>query len=89
VIDPLTTGGQHGYLRIATEEAFAPPELLDRWRRMLAEDPDVDPGFRSLHGFYLTSDAERPRFIADRLTDLGRQRIADMDATGSTDRSSP
>lgn len=80
--DDLQPGGRQGYRRIATEEAFAPPELLDRWRRLLVEETDLDPGFRSLHGFYLTSDAERPRFIAERLTDLGEQRLADMDAAG-------
>ena len=26
-----------GYLRIATEEAFAPPELITLWRAMLAD----------------------------------------------------
>ena len=26
-----------GYLRIATEEAFAPPELITLWRAMLDE----------------------------------------------------
>jgi len=32
------------YQRIATEEAFAPPEMLDIYRKILAE-VDVDPGF--------------------------------------------
>jgi 2,3-dihydroxybenzoate decarboxylase len=71
-----------GYLRIATEEAFAPPELMELWRQMLARDPDPDPGFRSLVGFYTSSPTERARFIVDRLQDLGQQRLADMDAAG-------
>jgi len=32
-----------GYQRIATEEAFAPPEMLDIYRKLLAHS-DVDPG---------------------------------------------
>ncbi len=41
-----------GYLRIATEEAFAPPELMALWRDMLDTGTDLDPGFVSLVGFY-------------------------------------
>ncbi|HUN26666.1 MAG TPA: amidohydrolase family protein [Steroidobacteraceae bacterium] len=70
-----------GYLRIATEEAFAPPEMIRLYRELLAE-PDLDPGFRSLMGFYVTSDAERPRFVRERLQDLGALRLADMEARG-------
>lgn len=77
----LRPGGDKGYLRIATEEAFAPPEMIAIFRRILAE-PDCDPGFQSLMGFYINSDAERPRFIFDRLQDLGDLRLADMDARG-------
>ena len=40
-----------GYLRIATEEAFAPPELVRLWQSMLADGPCDDPGFISLQGF--------------------------------------
>ena len=69
------------YLRIATEEAWAPAELFDIWRRIL-DGPDPDPGFVSLHGFYLTSDAARPRFIREHLVDLGERRLAHMDAAG-------
>ena len=77
----LKTGGGQGYLRIATEEAFAPPELIREFRAILAA-PDCDPGFLSLMGFYINSQAERPRFIFDRLQDLGALRLADMDARG-------
>ncbi|SFG48354.1 2,3-dihydroxybenzoate decarboxylase [Novosphingobium sp. CF614] len=75
------TGGAQGYLRIAAEEAFTTPELVAAFRDELAA-PDVDPGFRSLIGFYLDHPAERPRFIARALNDLGENRIADMDARG-------
>lgn len=77
---PLT-GGSSGYLRIATEEAFAPPELVARYRQLLSE-PGIDPGFQSLMGFYMASTAERPRFVFERLQDLGALRIGDMDARG-------
>jgi 5-carboxyvanillate decarboxylase len=70
-----------GYLRIATEEAFAPPEMIRRYRELL-QGPDVDPGFHSLMGFYINSQAERPRFIFSRLQDLGDMRLADMAERG-------
>ena len=34
----------HGYLRIATEEAFAPPELITMWRDMVSAVPATIPG---------------------------------------------
>jgi len=33
-----------GYLRIATEEAFAPPELIATWRTMIETGSYNDPG---------------------------------------------
>jgi 5-carboxyvanillate decarboxylase len=71
-----------GYLRIATEEAFAPPELIAEWRSMLEDGTCDDPGFLSLPGFYLRNTAERPAAILARLQDLGERRLADMDAAG-------
>jgi 5-carboxyvanillate decarboxylase len=69
------------YRRIATEEAFAPPELLQLYRGLL-HDGEGDKGFQSLWGFYLGSAAERPRAVVRRLADLGAERVADMDAAG-------
>ena len=69
------------YKRIATEEAFATKEQFHHFKRLLDSGYD-DPGFLSLWGFYLESEAERPREIRARLLDLDRRRIADMDATG-------
>ena len=77
----LKTGGQHGYLRIATEEAFVTQEALDMYGEIL-DGPDPDPGFKSLWGFYLRSMAERPVFIREGLLDLGAKRIKDMDDRG-------
>ncbi|MGH8987195.1 MAG: amidohydrolase family protein [Acidimicrobiales bacterium] len=71
-----------GYLRIATEEAFCPPELVRMWQEMFERGGDLDPGFESLVGFYLRSTAERPKYVFERLQDLGALRLGDMDATG-------
>jgi 5-carboxyvanillate decarboxylase len=71
-----------GYLRIATEEAFAPPELVSMWQAMLADGTVDDPGFVSLQGFFMQSTAPRPAAVLARLQDLGERRIADMDAAG-------
>ncbi|MGH8982055.1 MAG: amidohydrolase family protein [Acidimicrobiales bacterium] len=71
-----------GYLRIATEEAFCPPELVRMWLELIAAGGDVDPGFESLVGFYLRSSAARPKYVFERLQDLGPLRLEDMDATG-------
>jgi 5-carboxyvanillate decarboxylase len=68
------------YLRIATEEAFAPPELLARYRKLL-EDGYDDPGFRSLWGFYAGA-SPRATALAARIQDLGDARLRDMDETG-------
>jgi len=69
------------YARIATEEAFAPAEMMNIWRKIL-EGPDPDPGFVSLIGFYMTSQAERPRHIMNCLTDLGAMRLRHMEEAG-------
>jgi 5-carboxyvanillate decarboxylase len=70
------------YLRIATEEAFAPPELITMWRDMIERGLCDDPGFVSMVGFYTAAKTERTRFVFDRLQDLGELRLADMDAAG-------
>lgn len=81
VTHELNTGGDRGYLRIATEEAFATREQVDVYLRMV-KDGSADKGTTSLWGFYGTSTSERAQLILDRLMDLGERRIADMDATG-------
>ena len=77
----LKTGGAQGYLRIATEEAFATREQVDVFLRMI-RDGQADQGMISLWGFYAQSPSERATMIMERLLDLGERRIADMDATG-------
>lgn len=77
----LKTGADRGYLRIATEEAFATREQIDAYLGMV-RDGTADRGMKSLWGFYAQSPSERAREIMERLLDLGARRIADMDATG-------
>lgn len=80
-LHPLRTGGERGYLRIATEEAFATREQVDVFLRMI-RDGTADKGMVSLWGFYAQSPSPRATEIMERLVDLGERRIADMDATG-------
>jgi len=77
----LKTGGDRGYLRIATEEAFATREQIDCYLRMV-KDGTADRGMVSLWGFYARSPSERATLIIERLLDLGEQRIRHMDETG-------
>ena len=77
----LKTGGDRGYLRIATEEAFATREQIDCYLRMV-KDGTADKGMVSLWGFYARSPSERATQIIGRLLDLGEQRIRHMDETG-------
>jgi 2,3-dihydroxybenzoate decarboxylase len=69
------------YLRIATEEAWAPQEMLDIYRKLF-ERGDVDPGFHGLMGFYMGSPSERARHIMRCLVDLDELRLRHMDAAG-------
>ena len=83
---PSTTAipraGAPGYLRIATEEAFATRALFDLYRKLLASRTLDDPGFASLWGFYLGSQSPRATGIIERIQDLGERRLRDMDETG-------
>jgi 5-carboxyvanillate decarboxylase len=81
VTHELKTGGDRGYLRIATEEASATQEQLDAIMRLVREGR-CDEGTKSLWGFYGTSASERTTFIRERLLDLGPLRIGAMDDAG-------
>lgn len=70
------------YRRIAAEEAFAPPDMLERYRRLIRENAVDDPGFVSLMGYFLFNDSPATNAIVERLQDLGARRLHDMDATG-------
>jgi 2,3-dihydroxybenzoate decarboxylase len=70
------------HLRIATEEAYAPPELFERYRQLLTSGRVDDPGFESLMGFYLSNSSPGIKDVRDRLEDLGDRRLHDMDVSG-------
>lgn len=65
------------YKRIATEEAWAPADLLARYRKMAADKSIDDPGFIALW----TRLGARSQLV-DRLADIGDWRIGDMDESG-------
>jgi 2,3-dihydroxybenzoate decarboxylase len=69
------------YQRIATEEAYAPRELVDRYQAMLKNGPGDDLGFWGLWGYWGGATSSASQLVA-RITDLGEQRIRDMDASG-------
>src|SRR6185503_16605380 len=65
------------YKRIATEEAWAPAELLDTYRSMASRKSIDDPGF-----IVLWNRLGARRQLSERLADIGERRIADMDSSG-------
>ena len=69
------------YKRIATEEAFAPPEMIEIYRRIL-DRGDADAGFKGLLGFYMDSPSERAQHIMRCLTDVDELRLQHMDEAG-------
>jgi 5-carboxyvanillate decarboxylase len=70
-----------GFLRIATEEAWAPAEMLGLYRKLIENKEYDDPGFLSQWEYFL-GNAPKVQEITYRLQDLGEGRIKDMDATG-------
>ena len=72
---------QRPYRRIATEEAFSPPEMLEIYNKILAKG-DVDVGFKHLMGFYMSSPSERAQHIMRCLVDLDDLRLQHMDEAG-------
>jgi 5-carboxyvanillate decarboxylase len=79
--DPAQRPGKAPYLRIATEEAFAPKEMLDVYRKLF-DQPDVDPGFKGLMGFYMSSTSARAQHFVRGLQDLDQLRLQHMDEAG-------
>lgn len=68
--------------RIATEEAYAPRDMLERYRGLIKDHSSFDPGFESLMGYFLFNDSEWTHNVIARLQDLGERRLADMDSVG-------
>jgi 5-carboxyvanillate decarboxylase len=75
------TTGPKPYRRIATEEAYAPPELIAEYERLL-ESGGGDRGFHSLWSYYLLNQTPHTRLFRTRISDCGERRVADMDELG-------
>jgi 5-carboxyvanillate decarboxylase len=65
------------YRRIATEEAWVTPEIMQGFRDLIAKKAG-DAGFLSLWGVFV----KKGGILIDRLLDMGENRIRDMDAAG-------
>ena len=70
----------HKIKKIAIEEAFATPELLAEWQKILDAGAVGEPGFKSLYAPFLKSPATRD--IREKLLDVGLGRIHEMDQHG-------
>lgn len=68
------------YKRIATEEAWTTPEIVDQYRRLLRENSGSEPGFQKMWARYVDPATTSP--LLDRLLDLGENRLNDMDRSG-------
>ncbi|MBN1240028.1 MAG: amidohydrolase [Gammaproteobacteria bacterium] len=66
------------YRRIATEEAYSTPEIVEMYRALLATNPADEPGFAAMWGAFLNRD---PDFF-EQLNSLGERRLRDMDSMG-------
>jgi 5-carboxyvanillate decarboxylase len=53
------------YKRIAAEEAWCPPELLQIYQKMVETKALDDPGFNTMFGFYLSSPSARTQQIRE------------------------
>lgn len=80
--ETLSIGGGRGYLRIATEEAYALPEMYELYRQQLRDGSNPDIGFNSLVGYFLSSEHPQPQKVVARLEEAGESRLADMDRAG-------
>ena len=69
------------YKRIATEEAWLPPDMMRMYLKELADKNIDDPGFHSLWGFF-TGSTRKARDHSRRIQSLGEERISDMDSSG-------
>lgn len=70
------------YRRIATEEAWATPEMIGMYEEVLKSGKLNDPGFNSMWGFYRSSTSPRAQAIKERIEDLEGRRLREMDELG-------
>jgi 5-carboxyvanillate decarboxylase len=69
------------YKRIATEEAWAPEELIRLYRKEIEEKAVGDPGFHSLWGFF-SGSSQKAKDHGRRIQNLDDERLTDMDNSG-------
>ena len=69
------------YKRIATEEAWLPPDMMRMYLKELDDKSIDDPGFHSLWGFFAGS-TPKAKDHSRRIQSLGEERISDMDSSG-------
>ncbi len=81
IVPPASAGagkpGRAAYERIATEEAWGPPEMFKMYLDVIENGALTDPGFVSMWGRFV-----RNTRLIGQLTDLGEKRIHDMDLSG-------
>lgn len=78
---PLTQAARP-YKRIATEEGWATPEMMQMYLKILETRSIDDPGFYSLWGFFGQSQTPRAQDLFSRIQDMEERRLGDMDAAG-------
>ena len=80
-VPPYSAGagkpGKAAYKRIATEEAWGPPEMFKMYLDVIENGALTDPGFVSMWGRFV-----RNTQLIGQLTDLGEKRLHDMDLSG-------
>ncbi len=72
------------YKRIATEEAWVTPEIVNAYAKVIESKPADEPGFMSSWGRVFTHGLEgaRQSLLVKRLTDMDEGRLRDMDSCG-------
>lgn len=74
--------GNKPYIRIATEEGFCPPEMLNIYRDLIDNKKVDDPAFNTMFRFYLDSPSPRVRQINNGLVSIDDFRLSQMDDAG-------
>ena len=72
--------GKVDYKRIATEEAWGPPELFEMYLDNIKNGALVDPGFVYMWSLFMGQPVFKELMV--QLQDIGERRIRDMDAAG-------
>ena len=73
------------YRRIATEEAWAPKELLALYRRELEAKTLDDPGFHSLWGFF-GGRSERAQLLVKRIPTIADRGVVKVVQLNQSER---